>query len=138
MLSQRYHEYPKLYAEGATVVELAARAGVTGPCMFRILKRRGGPDGVRPNGYVGGTRITKQGYVVKNADFPGDDSGLLHRLIAKKALGRKLKPNEVVHHINQNRSDARPANLLICTARYHRELHARMARMGWSASTTKE
>lgn len=49
-----------------------------------------------------------------------------HRVIAEQTLGRKLKPNEVVHHINMDKTDNRRCNLLICTKDYHRLLHYRM------------
>jgi hypothetical protein len=49
-----------------------------------------------------------------------------HRLVAERARGRTLPRQAVVHHINRNRSDNRPANLVICPSEaYHRLLHAR-------------
>jgi endogenous inhibitor of DNA gyrase (YacG/DUF329 family) len=51
----------------------------------------------------------------------------VYRLIVEKVIGRKLKPDERVHHINGVKADNRNHNLLVCDASYHRSLHAKMS-----------
>lgn len=53
-----------------------------------------------------------------------------HRLVAEKMIGRYLKENEVVHHINENKLDNRPENLKVMTAWEHMKLHAEIKRRG--------
>lgn len=47
----------------------------------------------------------------------------VHRTIAEKVLGRKLEPNEVVHHIDKNPENNDPSNLAVMDEDKHKLLH---------------
>jgi hypothetical protein len=49
-----------------------------------------------------------------------------YRRIAEAALGRPLKSSESVHHINGDHNINTNRNLLICSVKYHRELHKKL------------
>lgn len=46
-----------------------------------------------------------------------------HVLFAEQALGRKLKPDEVVHHIDRNKRNNSLDNLVVMTRSEHSRLH---------------
>mgnify|MGYP003941101445 CR=1 FL=1 len=47
-----------------------------------------------------------------------------HRLVAERKIGRLLRPDEHVHHINESRSDNHPDNLQVLSNSEHARLHA--------------
>lgn len=47
-----------------------------------------------------------------------------HRLVMEKKLGRYLKPNETVHHINHVKTDNRISNLILMSKSDHHRLHS--------------
>src|SRR5271169_6144496 len=52
---------------------------------------------------------------------------LEHRDVAEKILGRRLRKPEEIHHWNEDKTDNRPQNLVICPDRsYHMLIHQRM------------
>ena len=42
-----------------------------------------------------------------------DSDNSVHRAVAAKKLGRKLKPGEVVHHKDRNKTNNKPGNLWV-------------------------
>ena len=49
-----------------------------------------------------------------------------HRYVMEKYLKRKLKDNEVVHHINGDKSDNRIENLQVMTLSEHSSMHQKI------------
>lgn len=76
--------------------------------------RAAGSGGLQCEGYF---KITKNG-ITKTG----------HVLTAEQVLGRPLKRPELVHHVDGNRANNTPSNLVICPNQaYHYLLHVRQA-----------
>lgn len=78
-----------------------------------------------PN-WRGGRHVNSEGYIRVLTDNGRRHE---HRVIAEKALGRKLKPYEIVHHIDGDRTHNVNTNLLVCDRTYHKYLHNEMSRL---------
>lgn len=118
------------YDELQSLLKVANRFECSEEKIRRFLKGigvqripKGSKKGELNHQYKGGVRKRKDGYSIARGSRA---KPLEHRVVAEKALGRKLNTNEVVHHINCDRSDNRNENLLICTPAYHSWLHAQM------------
>ncbi len=90
-----------------------------------------GKTGKDCHNWNGGRIKTKRGYIMVSApDHPRADSHRYvfeHIIVAEKALGKHLPQGAVIHHVNEDKTDNRPENLVICQDNgYHLLLHRRM------------
>jgi hypothetical protein len=64
-----------------------------------------------------GAVCESEGYLFQRREF-------VHRAEAKKTTGGELPPGAIVHHINGDKKDNRPENLMICNNRAeHSKIH---------------
>ncbi|MGF7431066.1 HNH endonuclease signature motif containing protein [Thermoanaerobacterium thermosaccharolyticum] len=85
----------------------------------RSVKMKGKLTGNKNPMYKCGHWISN-GYIftkINGKDVP------IHRLVASTVIGRPLKPTEIVHHIDGNKLNNQPQNLLIVTRSQHRTIH---------------
>lgn len=62
----------------------------------------------------------------------------VHVIAAERALGRALPDGAVVHHVNEDKSDNRGANLVICPSmKYHALLHIRTKALAETGDANK-
>lgn len=85
---------------------------------YRIKTEFGGHRKERDDGYLAV-------YCPEHPNASADGYVMEHRLVIEKILGRYLEPDEVVHHIDENRKNNEPSNLSIFrNLKDHRRYHA--------------
>jgi len=81
--------------------------------------------GKKPHNYKGGTKTKSGSRKVEYIEVRVDGKRMKsHRHIMEFALGRKLKSNEIVHHIDGNGLNNNISNLQIMSKAEHSRLHA--------------
>jgi len=93
-----------------SLISMYSKSGKCRKCAFKLKRKTN-------------KRIRKDGYVYeKDCRYPE------HIRIAEKILGRMPKSDEVVHHIDFDRTNNSHDNLLICNRDYHIWLHQEYGR----------
>lgn len=115
-----YQHAAARYQSGLTLVQVAAELGVGHQSVRRALAECGVQARPKPSSVV--RRI--DGYMQLER---GGVKKLMHVLIAEKAIGKPLPHGAIVHHVDEDRSNNNPVNLVICPdIGYHLLIHKRM------------
>ena len=144
-----YDEVRDLYAQGFTQREIGERYGVSQKSVWRFMKNNGIKARVaykrdqrgEKNDYWRGGCVRSEGYIFRVAlGHPkAKKCGNYvreHVLVAETALGRLLRDDEVVHHIDGDKSNNSPENLAVMTRAEHSHYHA-MVRQNNKIETPK-
>lgn len=136
-LSQE-REVTRRYLDGERVTFIAQAFGIVGRTVQEVVKRQG----IKPSARRGaashkfrlGRYVDRDGYVRCLVDeHPNAYRGRYvfeHRLMMEKALRRRLRPEEIVHHRNGNRVDNRLQNLELTDRADHMRQHDNLHRGG--------
>jgi len=93
--------------------------------LSKIMK---GKNEINASNWRGGIVIDNFGYIFiyqPNHPFKNNKNYVReHRLVVEKQIGRFLKPEETVHHINELKSDNKIENLILFSKKgYHAVFH---------------
>lgn len=70
--------------------------------------------------------VRRDGYrMLWMPDHPDAHDGRVyeHRIVAERKVGRRLTRHDIVHHVNEDRSDNRPENIEVVTKAWHQVHH---------------
>ena len=97
--------------------------------------------GEHSSNWNGGKNLRSNGYIeIYSPNHPNKNArGYVyeHQLVAEMMLGRYLKENEVVHHIDFNKTNNESSNLIVLTNSEHVKLHHFLKEMPYEKAITK-
>lgn len=98
----------------------------------KLAAAKRGKIGEEANNYKGGVIVKTNGYMMQLVGNNGvSQYEYVHRLVAKGHLGRELRDDEHVHHINRDTVDNAPENLVVLPEGAHIRLHTEMREEMW-------
>ncbi len=94
------------------------------PSYFKGKKRQDISGNKHPN-WRGGREMAGKYIAVYAPGHPYAHKGKVreHRLVMEKHLGRILRPDEIVHHLNGDHTDNRLENLMVTNRKDHPSMH---------------
>lgn len=126
------HYLTKEYVENCRNIEsIAEEINVSNRTILNYLKKYGidrRSRNKKSSCFTGGRNVCSNGYVeIIVPNHPATNArGYVyeHRIVAERKLGRYLRPDEVVHHIDGNKINNSPGNLIVLSNENHAQLHA--------------
>ena len=74
----------------------------------------------KPHPHTGGISKNRQGYV---REYINGKYVFQHRLVVERAIGRKLRDDEIIHHKDRDKSNNSLDNLEILSSSEHTKIH---------------
>lgn len=119
---QERNEVNRRLSNGETLRMIAPSLGITAECLSYHRKLWGDPRLPRHIRAVAdkysGRPIIRTGCGKHGIGFEYE-----HIVVAQQTIGRKIRRDELVHHINGDKCDNSPSNLFVCKRKNHMSLH---------------
>jgi hypothetical protein len=124
-------------AEGLSSCKIAKAFGLSNRAILNWMRKFGiksralkeahanDPRGAGCKSWKGGTSTSFDGYKLVLDPTWKWRYRREQILVMEEFLGRKLRPEEKIHHVNRDRLDNRIENLLVCSQSEHIKIHAK-------------
>lgn len=108
-------------AETTQITSSCAKRGLVRGAFRQYVHGHHTKRGQPSSRWNGGITSTVKGYRIRR-----DDHRFEHIIVVERALGKALRRTATVHHVNEDRADNKPPNLVACDSHsYHMLLHRR-------------